>query len=143
LASYIARRKFLATLLGGAVAAWPLAARAPQSGKLPTIGFLGTAAPSTTSPWITAFVQRMLRSGRQGLYAGVVKGSWSKGALRFGGACAIHSRLRAPIRARRPSRAALLRHYCSRWMSMSLTESSSTEKSTATMVASLPVTTAA
>jgi ABC-type uncharacterized transport system substrate-binding protein len=51
------------TLLGGAAAAWPLAARAQQPGKLPIIGFLGAATPSATSPWTAAFVQRLREFG--------------------------------------------------------------------------------
>jgi putative ABC transport system substrate-binding protein len=55
------RRAFI-TLLGGAVA-WPLAGRAQQAAKLPTIGFLGTPAASAWAPWTAAFVQRLRELG--------------------------------------------------------------------------------
>jgi putative tryptophan/tyrosine transport system substrate-binding protein len=55
MAGHIERRKFVAAL-GGAV--WPLAARAQQPSRPPTIGFLG-AAPSVESQRVAAFVQRL------------------------------------------------------------------------------------
>jgi putative ABC transport system substrate-binding protein len=55
------RREFI-TLLGGATV-WPLAARAQQPAKLPTIGFLGANTPSVQGRWIAAFVQRLRELG--------------------------------------------------------------------------------
>jgi len=57
----VKRREFI-TLLGGA-AAWPLSARAQQTGKLPTIGFLGSATPLVESQRVAAFVQRLRELG--------------------------------------------------------------------------------
>jgi len=57
----VKRREFI-TLLGGAAAAWPLAADAQQAGKVPIIGFLGTDA-SLWSPYTAAFSQRLRELG--------------------------------------------------------------------------------
>src|SRR6185295_15728465 len=60
------RREFILALGGAAVASsllWPLAARAQQPGKLPTIGFLGASTPSAWSQWVAAFEQRLRELG--------------------------------------------------------------------------------
>src|SRR5262245_19351932 len=62
MAIHIRRREFIFTL-GGAAAAWPLAARAQQAGKVPTIGYLGASTPAEAGPWIAAFVQRLRELG--------------------------------------------------------------------------------
>jgi putative tryptophan/tyrosine transport system substrate-binding protein len=72
----IRRREFI-TLVEGA-AAWPLAARAQQPAKLPTIGFLGADA-SAFSPWTAAFVARL---GELGWIEGktiAIEYRWSQG----------------------------------------------------------------
>jgi putative ABC transport system substrate-binding protein len=72
------KRREVITLLGGA-AAWPLAARAQQAGKLPTIGFLGAATPSSWSQWTGAFVQRLRELGWVEGRTVVIEYRWAEG----------------------------------------------------------------
>jgi putative ABC transport system substrate-binding protein len=60
MASHIERRKFLATL-GGAAAAWPLAARAQQVGKFARVGVLVSASPP--HPFADAFLRGLRTLG--------------------------------------------------------------------------------
>jgi len=56
------RREFIA-LIGSVTTGWPLIARAQESPKLPTIGFLGSSTSSAMTAWIAAFVQRLHELG--------------------------------------------------------------------------------
>jgi putative tryptophan/tyrosine transport system substrate-binding protein len=59
---HMRRREFI-TLVGGAAVTWPLAARAQQARKVPTVGFLGQSTPLGESERAAAFAQRLRELG--------------------------------------------------------------------------------
>jgi putative ABC transport system substrate-binding protein len=76
--SQIGRRDFIG-LLGGAATAWPLAARAQQPAKLPTIGFLGTTSASAWSHYVAAFAQRLRELGWVESRTVAIEYRWAEG----------------------------------------------------------------
>jgi putative ABC transport system substrate-binding protein len=72
------RRPFI-TLLGGAAAAWPMAARAQQPERMPRVGFLGTGAALGWQPWIATFVQRLRDLGWSEGHTVAIEYRWGEG----------------------------------------------------------------
>ena len=98
--AFIGRREFI-TLLGGAAAAWPLAARAQQPGKVHRVGILWASTPSANAPRMEAFRQGLRElgyvegrnvviaargaplSGRRHIISHLLTSSFAKGSTSF------------------------------------------------------------
>jgi putative tryptophan/tyrosine transport system substrate-binding protein len=72
------RREFITLLVGGA-AAWPLAAHAQQTPKLPTIGLLSSTTASVENQRVAAFVRQLRELGWIEARTVAIKLRWAEG----------------------------------------------------------------
>jgi putative tryptophan/tyrosine transport system substrate-binding protein len=74
----VKRRDFITLLVSAAT--WPLAGRAQQAAKLPTIGFLGAPNPSYWGRWVSAFVHRLGELGWTDGKTVAIEYRWAEGS---------------------------------------------------------------
>src|SRR5262249_22767159 len=80
MASYIGRRRFLATLVGGVVTAWPLAARAQQA-TMPVVGFLDQRSPDASEDFLRPFRQGLKDTGYVERESVAIEYRWAENRL--------------------------------------------------------------
>src|SRR5436309_4373237 len=72
------RRTFI-SLLGGAAAAWPLAARAQQVGKIPRVGFMGNSTAALEANLVGPFRESLRELGHVEGQNIVIEYRWAEG----------------------------------------------------------------
>jgi putative tryptophan/tyrosine transport system substrate-binding protein len=74
------RRRDFVSLLTGAAATWPLTARAQQTRKLPTVGFMGAGTYLIYSKWVNAFLERLHEHGWTEGRTVAIEYRWAEGS---------------------------------------------------------------
>jgi len=94
----VSTRRDFVTSLGGAAAAWPLAARAQQTGRVPTIGYMGSSTPVAQRRQMLAFVQRLRELGWSEGRNVAIEIRWAEGQIdRFSEIAAEFLRLKVDV----------------------------------------------
>jgi len=73
------RRRDFITALGSVAAAWPLTARAQQTGKMSRVGYLGSSSPSLEPHYVEAFRQKLRDLGHVEGENIVIEYRWAEG----------------------------------------------------------------
>ena len=75
------RRRELITLIGGAVAAWPVVAPAQKPGIIPVVGYLHPESPQSVAPLLAAFREGLAAAGYVESQNVAIEYRWAQGDL--------------------------------------------------------------